>query len=420
MTGSSNAAAPEIVAESARNMAFVGHTDLAGRGDGLQVMVNRGHAYVGHFLSAGVTVVDVRDPRRPRPVNFLPVHPGCWSMHLQSHGDLLLVIEEFNFKAVLSQQEYYAHSIKGVDSSRFGVRGRDYSAGMRVYDTSNPAAPRAIGFLEVQGLGLHRIWWVGERYAYASAMLDGFTDHILVVIDLQDPTRPVEVGRWWMPGMWAAGGETQQQPGRVALHHAVVHGDTAYACWRDGGLTLLDVSDKSAPKLIAHRNWSPPFAGGTHSALPLPGRQLLVVADEAVLDIDQEPYKHTWVLDIRSPANPVTIATFPVPCDQDYVAKGGHFGPHNLHENRPGSFQSETVVFATYQNAGVRAFDLTNPFRPEEIGYWVPPPPARWMEPRRGRTKVIHTGDLYVDNDGLMYVSDYDAGLYILEWQGPR
>ena len=61
-------------------------------------------------------------------------------------------------------------------------------------------------------------------------------------------------------------------------------GDTAYGSWRDGGLTLLDVKDRTQPKLISHRNWSPPFGGGTHTALPLPDRDLLVVLDEAVLD----------------------------------------------------------------------------------------------------------------------------------------
>ena len=47
-------------------------------------------------------------------------------------------------------------------------------------------------------------------------------------------------------------------------------------------------------------------------------------------NIDVEPLKYTWMLDIRSPANPVTIATMPVPSERDYVAKGGNFGPHNL------------------------------------------------------------------------------------------
>ena len=64
--------------------------------------------------------------------------------------------------------------------------------------------------------------------------------------------------------------------------------DFAYGSWRDGGLTILDVKDKSAPKLIAHRNWCPPFGGGTHNALPLHDRNLLVVADEATLNIDQQ------------------------------------------------------------------------------------------------------------------------------------
>jgi len=142
-----------------------------------------------------------------------------------------------------------------------------------------------------------------------------------------------------------------------------------------------------------------------------------VVADEAVRDIDQEPQKPIWVFDIRSPENPVSIATFPVPSDRDYVAKGGHFGPHNLHENRPGSFRSSRFVFATYQNAGLRVYDLANPYRPEEVGWFVPPTPRRWVEPLRGRSKTLHSSDIFVTADGLAYLTDYDAGLYILQWK---
>ena len=405
--------------DAASNIEFVGYTNQAGRADGIQCMIHKGHAFVSHVFSGGVSVIDVRDPRNPTPVNFLPTHKRSWSVHIQTANDILLVVEEFNFYSVYTREtEYYGHSIAGVHSSKFGVRGEDYTAGMRVYDIADPAHPRAIGFMEVEGLGLHRIWWIGERYAYASALLDGYTDHVLIVIDMADPARPREVGRWALPGMWAAGGETMAMPGRVALHHAVVAGDTAYASWRDGGLTLLDVADKAAPKLIAHTNWSPPFAGGTHSALPLVDRGLCIVADEAVLDIDQEPMKHTWVVDIRAPHNPVTIATFPTPCDQDYVAKGGHFGPHNLHENRPGTFQSSEVVFATYQNAGVRVFDIRNQFQPREIGYFVPGPPEQWVDTRPDRHHVIHTCDVNVQPNGLMFVTDYNAGLYVLQWKG--
>ncbi len=407
----------EIVPESALNFSLVGYSPLDERGHSDQVMVSKGHAYIGHSKTRGTSVVDVRDPRRPRVVNLLPHHAHSWALHLQTHDDLLLVAEALDFRGIMPDSEYYLKTIGGIDSTRFGTRGKDFSGGMRVYDTSDPAHPRAIGFLEVEGLGIHRLWWVGGRYAYGSALLDGFIDHILIVIDLADPTRPEIVGRWWLPGMWVAGGERNEFAGRVGLHHAIVADDVAYGAWRDGGLTLIDVADKTQPKLIAHRNWSPPFAGGTHSPLPLVDRGLAIVADEAVQDIDQEPLKPIWVVDIRTPSNPVTIATFPVPSDQDYVAKGGHFGPHNLHENRPGSFQSSTTIFATYQNAGVRAYDISNPFRPEEIGWFVPPTPRRWMEPLRGRKKVLHTADVFVTADGLAFVTDYDAGLYILQWE---
>jgi hypothetical protein len=403
-----------IVPESARNISLLGYTDQGGRPDGAQVMVNKGHAYVSHPFSGGLTVIDVRDPRDPKPVNFLPVHPKSWSIHCQSFGDLLLVVEEFDFFK-LQVKNYYGQSLENTPREQFGRNGQDYSAGLRVYDLTDPANPRPIGFMPVEGFGLHRLWWVGERYVYATAMLDGYTDHIMLIIDLKDPTKPVEAGRWWLPGMWRDGGETNNWSGRVALHHAIVENNVAYASWRNGGVTLLDVAVPSAPRLISHRNWSPPFAGGTHTALPLADRGLLIVADEATGDIATEPMKHTWVMDIRAPENPVSIATMPIPSDQDYVAKGGQFGPHNLWENRPEGFKSSRYIFATYQNAGLRIFDIENPFRPEEVGFFVPQPPKDWVDPRADMKRILHSCDVYVDAKGLMYLTDYNAGLYILE-----
>ena len=149
--------------------------------------------------------------------------------------------------------------------------------------------------------------------------------------------------------------------------------DIAYCAWRDGCLASVDVSDKANPKLIVHRVWSPPFGGGTHNCLPLTDRNLLIVLDEAVLDNMEDGFKPIWVFDNQVKSNPISVATFPLPDDRDYVAVGGHFGPHNIHENRPGSFQSSSLIFATYQNAGVRVYDIADPFRPVEVGACVPP-----------------------------------------------
>ena len=88
---------------------------------------------------------------------------------------------------------------------------------------------------------------------------------------------------------------------------------------------MVDVSDRTAPKLITHKLWAPPFGGGTN-ALPLPNRELLIVVDETVLDNREDGEKLIWVFDNRVKSNPISIATFPEPNDTDYLKVGGHFG----------------------------------------------------------------------------------------------
>jgi hypothetical protein len=275
--------------------------------------------------------------------------------------------------------------------------------------------------MPVNGGGLHRARYVGGRWAYASALIDGFTDYILITIDMADPTEPKEAGRFWLPGMNLSTGEKPNWPSavdRFGLHHAIVHADTAYCSWRDACLAVVDVSDRSAPKLITHKSWSPPFGGGTHNCLPLPDRDLLVVVDEAVLDNMEDGFKPIWIFDNRVPSNPISISTLPAPSNTDYKAVGGHFGPHNIHENRPGTFISSELIFATFQNAGVRIFDIRDPYRPVEVGALVPPAPSCLVDPRPNRPRVLHSADVFVDRNGIVYCTDFNAGLYIMEYQG--
>ncbi len=410
--------------DHARNMRLIGHCDQGGRPDGVQVMVHRGHAYVGHMFSKGFSVIDVSDVRRPRAVNYLPAPPGTWNIHLQTHDDLLLVInakDMFAAAEFADEKAYYKSQIgKTVGTAQRKSSMRDWTAGLAVYDIAKPQTPRRIGFMPVEGGGIHRIWYTGGRWAYVSVLLDGFTDYIFMTVDMSDPASPRAAGRFWIPGMNAEAGETPAWPvtSRYGLHHAIVDGDTAYAAWRDAGMLMLDVSDRAHPRLIAHRNWSPPFGGGTHNCLPLNDRNLIIVLDEAVLDHQEDGLKLIWVFDNRAKDNPVSISTLPTPADADYAGKGGHFGPHNLHENRPGSFVSSELIFATYQNAGVRVFDIRDPFRPREVGALVPPVPARMMDHRPNRARVIQCADVFVDAAGLIYSTDYNGGLYIMEFDG--
>jgi hypothetical protein len=404
-----------------RNMRLLGYSDQDGRPDGVQIMVNRGYAYIGHMFSKGFSILDVRDPRNPRSVRYVAAPENTWNIHLQTYQDLLLVIhakDMFSQGGFADERNYYKGSAD-FHAHAESKQARNWSAGLAVYELSKPDDPRQIGFMPVNGGGLHRAWYVGGRWAYASALIDGFTDYILITIDMADPTQPKEAGRFWLPGMNAAAGEKPNWPsavGRFGLHHAIVHGDIAYCGWRDACLAVVDVSDRSAPRLIAHKSWSPPFGGGTHNCLPLPDRELLVVADEAVLDNMEDGFKPIWIFDNRLPSNPISISTFPAPSDADYRAVGGHFGPHNIHENRPETFVSSELIFATYQNAGVRVFDIRDQYRPVEVGAMVPPTPARLVDPRPNRPRVLHSADVFVDKNGIVYCTDFNAGLYIMEY----
>jgi hypothetical protein len=411
--------------DHARNMRIVGHSDQGGRPDGVQVMVHRGFAYIGHMFSKGFSVVDVRDPKNPKPAAYLPAPPNTWNIHLQTDDDLLLVIharDMFAAAEFADEKAYYKGQLGQVvgTAQKKAEAPRNWTAGMAVYDISNPATPKQIGFMPVEGGGIHRIWYTGGRWAYASALLDGFTDYIFITIDMSDPKHPREAGRWWIPGMNTAAGEaiSWSPAARYGLHHAIINGDTAYAAWRDAGMVVIDVKDRTKPKLIVHRDGIPPFGGGTHNCLPLPDRQLLVVLDEAVLDHQEDGVKNIWVMDNRVASDPTIVSTFPQPAEADYKTKGGHFGPHNLHENRPGTFVSSELIFTTYQNAGVRVFDIRDAAKPVETGVWVPPQPSRLVDHRPNRARVIQSADIFVDKAGLVYSTDYNGGLTILEYGG--
>lgn len=93
---------------------LLGQTDQDGRPDGVQVMVAKGYAYVGHMFSDGITVIDVHDPRAPRPVNFIACPPNTRASHIQVHDNLLLAVNAANVWALQQyekRQDYFGTSL---------------------------------------------------------------------------------------------------------------------------------------------------------------------------------------------------------------------------------------------------------------------------------------------------------------------
>ena len=362
-------------------MAELGNTRLVaflpGTGAGtMQIMEAGGYLYIGELARGGGTqIVDARDPKRPRRAGYLEGYPGAFSPKTQVSGDLLLV----NYEA---------------------RQGDAAFVGLGVWDIANPEQPRRIGQMATGGKGIHRMWHAGGRYAYASVIPDGYTRRILTIIDLDDPSAPAEVVRWRA--------ELDEPEGRnYGLHHPIVAGGIAYMGWWDYGVIIADISDPRQPRQLgAASGWAAQGGGHTHTALPLTGRGLMVVTDEAGDVVGEETRKLIRVFDIQDVRAPKPLAICPAP-EGDYGRGGVRFGPHNLHENRPGSFQSERLIFATYFGAGLRVYDLSDPARPAEVAHFVPDPAAEGYVP---------INDLFVDANGLVYLTDRRTGnLYIVE-----
>jgi hypothetical protein len=371
--------------QSAVGLRLLAHHDLGGHGDGMQVLRAGPALYVGHTGTSGMgtSILDASDPEHPRLVTQWPAPPRSHTHKVQVADGLLLV-----------NHEKFPYRPPG---------GGGHSAGLAVYSLDDPFQPRRLGFWEAGGRGVHRVVWTGGRYAHMSATPPGFRDRIWVVLDLGDPAHPVEAARWWWPGQ--QDGEQPQWPEghRYAAHHALLDGDRAYLGYDDAGMVVLDVADITRPRRVARLQWD---GGSTHTCLPLPGRKLVVATDEQVRDGPRAPRRAVRVIDV-SREQPRVLAICPHP-GAGFDELPMRFGAHNLHENRPGSYRSERLIFTTYFSAGVRVYDLADPARPQEVAHWIPvPPPGQ---------PVAQINDLFADSEGLIWVTDrISGGLYVLE-----
>jgi hypothetical protein len=366
----------------AKGLRLVSQHDLGGYGDGMQVLREGDALYVGHngTTGKGTSILDVSDPARPRLVTQWAAPDHTHTHKVQVADGLLLVNHE------------------GFPLRPPGPRG-PHSAGLAVYSLADPLNPEQIGFWEAGGKGVHRIVWEGGRYAHMSVTPAGFRDRIWVVVDLADPANPVEAARWWWPGMWEAGGEEPTWNGhRYAAHHALLEGDRAYLGFDDANMVILDVSDMTAPVQIGHAAWG---GGATHTCMPLPGRGIVVATDEQQRDGPGAPERLIHVVDVSDAEHPRHLASCPPPAG-DFDRLPLRFGPHNLHENRAGSYRSSRVVFATYFSGGLRVYDVADPEHPVEVAHWVSETPPGQEAPQ--------ANDLFVDADGLIWVTDRIRG----------
>ncbi|CAM3714556.1 LVIVD repeat-containing protein [Bordetella bronchialis] len=397
----------------AHNMKLLAQHELegfGGLGEGIamqQAADGRRILWMAHESAPkNFTAVDVTDPRQPRMVvqTELP-HMKVRSNSLDVCGNLMAVA--------------YQTQSPGMKP-----------AGFDLFDISVPEQPRLVSHFDCSGpysRGVHALWFVDGKTVHMASGAPDFQPHdpkddqIYRIVDVSDPAKPVEAGRWWYPGTRV--GDAAPPPRRLPekfdtgfrAHNTNVfpqRPDRAYVGYIDGGAFVLDISDKSNIKVVSNWNHSPPNNGFTHTVLPLFERDLWIVSDECVQDDGADWPKLVWVVNAKSEAHPLPIGTFPMPPVEAFAKRGGRFGAHNLHENLPlpVSFQSETLIVGTFFNGGVRVYDTSDPYHVEEVAYYVP------GAPKLSPAGAIQLNDVYVDDRRIVYTIDrFSGGLYILE-----
>jgi len=413
----------------AHNMALVAYVPEGGGGDMMTIGDRR-------YLVGEGLVIDVTNPKEPVIVNRKA--PRGEVAYNQAMKKWILMRTD----SCCSREE--EDLINAGPSPELSYKGR---LGVTFFDMTDPRNPMEISHYDTgrPGQGSHGDgnFYDGGRYAYLAAGVPGtwgqmpyrYTSRILVILDVSDMNQPKEIGRWWVPGQmrgerkeheaWpTAVDETETWTPKTPRHiYNTFHGPCflpkkvedggkrGYCGWGALGMVILDFSDIKKPQQVSRVNIAPPFDAGipVHSTYPMLERNLVFMNGESTGVDCTEGVMMPWVVDIRAEKYPVTIATFPIPKPpkeapyNDFCFRGARFGPHNPQNLKaPGEARIDIMSY-TWFTGGFHLYDVSNPFQPRDVAYFVPP-----QGTRRGTETAL------IEWDRKLIHVRTDTGLYIL------
>lgn len=435
----------------AKDMRLVGYNDLQGRSGYHPVIIRQGGrwiAYVGHHGGRhanpltgveeynGTSVLDVTDPRSPKYLAHIPGEAG------EGEAGGAQMVQACNGSTLP----------KGDPAKTYLLRSFGNSA-QQMWDVTVPEKPSLITVVEANLRHTHKNWWecdTGIAFL-ASGVKDWRIRRILQVWDLSDPAKPAHIRGFSLPGHQA--GATGPMP--PDLHGAISSGPKgnrvyiAYGTNRNGVVQIVDRKKLlEGPKEPTVENLLHPQVGrldtpafmGAHTTLPVTGvalpefakderggtRDFVVLVNESFRNECRTEFRHmAYFLDVTDEKHPFPVANYNVPeASGDFCSRGGRFGAHASNENQPPMY-AKRVVFFSWFNAGVRAVDMRDPFRPREIGHYIPAVTDRTTERclktaegPRCKTEV-QTNNVEVDDRGYIYIIDRaNTGMHVLELTG--
>ena len=170
-----------------------------------------GWAYAANFR--GITTYDLSDPSSPAPGGFAPG----------------------NFSSQDNRDVKVDGDLAGIADNRETPGG-----GVTFYDVSDPSSPAEVSFYDAE-TDVHNHFIHGE-YAYL------VQDDGMGVVDVSDPSEPTGVGRWRLRDFRPQLAEDTADN----LHDIYVQDDYCYLAYWDAGTVVLDATDPTDLRPVAH------------------------------------------------------------------------------------------------------------------------------------------------------------------------
>jgi hypothetical protein len=396
--------------------------------------VHNGIALLGGYNSPatcfGIVIADVSDPQNMKPLSFIPCKVGTRCNYLRWNTARNILI--------------FGNS-RNTENPNQPPPGTPTDSGWSFWDVSNPSNPQLLSHFPILPNGTTHGMEIDDRFLYGCGQTAGVgvvRRDELQIIDYNNPSAPVQVSSLHIQGQ--RGGETfapedQLNPNGsnqiISCHEITFHKDRLYIAYRDAGLVVVDVADRSSPRIIGRLDYVPPFNGGglgaAHTSAPVvvdPNEHpSLVVHTDEIFDcppgsgrvIDVSDLQNPQVVAGDRPANLQALSSYRLPhIDDAFDFDTGQFvcrpGQQSIH--LPWfDFRSPSLVYQAWYDQGVRVWDISNPFLPREVGFYLSP---KYASP--GRVDR-HTREVFQDPDtGLIYVTDGNGGgLTVLRWTGP-
>ena len=439
----------------ASNMRLVGYNDLQARSAYQPTIHKQGDryiAYIGHHGGTddipkpvnpmtgaaefnGTSIVDVTDPANPK---YLKHIPGLEGTYEDGGAQMVRVCDG---KGLPNGDPAKTYMLRV-----FGGKAHE------IWDTTDPANPVLLARIGEGLKDTHKNFWecdTGIAYLVSGAP-DWRTRRMMQVYDLSDPAHPKFIRNFGLIG---------QQPGAEGAIPTEEHGAIStgpkgnrvyvgYGTNKGGVLQILDREKLlNGPKEPTPDNLRYPVIGefhmsplaGAHTTYPLgevaipefsgdkfgAKRNMIMIVDESLLSecIAGETRQMVWFVDATIERQPMVVSSYTPPAG-NFCERGGRFGSHSSNESMAPVFFGK-LAFVTWFNAGVRALDIRDPYRPREVGYFIPPI-TKATDKRcikvdgKDRCKIaIQSNNVETDDRGYIYVVDRaNTGLHILEVTG--